>query len=154
MALAPVVTDRTDLVAVAPDRLWAVLADVAAYPTFWPWLRGFDGRDLRAGATWRGVIEVVGPLRLGVAVHLDVVDPGRAVAAHLTGDLTGTARIELAQHAPGTALRLTAALVPERGVLRALTRGVRPVAQASHDRVIARALVQLTTHLGPDGPNR
>jgi hypothetical protein len=141
--LAPVVTDRTDRVAVDPGRLWAVLADVAAYPTFWPWLRDFDGSDLRAGGRWRGVIDVIGPLRLAVTVHLDEVVAGRSVAAHLTGDLSGTARVELRPDGRGTALRLTAALVPERGALRLLTRAARPLAQASHDRVIARALAQM-----------
>lgn len=149
MALAPVVTDRTDVVAVDPGRLWAVLADVGGYPGFWPWLRDFDGRDLRTGACWRGVIDVIGPLRLAVTVQLDEVVAGRSVTAHLAGDLSGTARVELRPDGRGTALRLTAALVPERGALRALTRTARPLAQASHDRVIARALAQLTAHLSP-----
>lgn len=147
--LAPVVTDRTDLVIVDPGRLWAVLADVAAYPAFWPWLQDFDGRDLRAGVRWRGVIDVIGPLGLAVTVHLDEVVAGRSVTAHLAGDLSGTARVELRPDGRGTALRLTAALVPERRTLRALTRVARPLAQASHDRVIARALAQLVAHLPP-----
>lgn len=151
VALAPVVTDRTDVVAADPGRLWDLLADVAAYPTFWPWLRRFDGRALAAGETWRGVIAVRGPLRLAVAVHLDEVVAGRSVVAHLGGDLSGRARIDLGPVDGGTALRLAATLVPERRALRALTRAARPVAQASHDRVIARALGQLADHVAAPG---
>lgn len=124
-----------------------MLEDVPAYPGFWPWLRRFDGRRLAVGEVWHGTIAAVGPLRLTVAVHLDVVVPGRSVAAHLAGDLTGTARLALAPGPAGTALHLTAVLVPERPALRALTRGARPLAQASHDRVIARALAQLGAHV-------
>jgi hypothetical protein len=142
-----VVTDRTDVVPVAPDRLWAVLAAVTAYPSFWPWLRDFDGSDLRAGVTWRGVIDAGGPLRLGVAIHLEEVVVGRSVTARIEGDLAGSARLQVDPDGHGAVLRLAAALVPERADLRALTRWARPLAQASHDRVIARALAQLTAHL-------
>lgn len=140
-------TDRIDVVGVAPDRLWEVLADVGAYPSFWPWLRSFDGRRLAAGETWRGVIDVAGPLRLDVLIRLTEVVPRRRVAARLGGDLSGRARLELAPDRAGAALRLEAALVPERIDLRLLTRGARPLAQASHDRVIARALRQLAAHI-------
>ncbi|HEX7133147.1 MAG TPA: SRPBCC family protein [Iamia sp.] len=149
MAVDPVLTDRTDAVAVAPARLWAVLEDVRGYPTFWPWLRDFDGRELRAGAAWRGVIDAGGPLRLGVVIHLEEVEPGRCVTARIGGDLTGSARVDLVPDGRGTGLRLTASLLPERADLRALTRWARPLAQASHDRVIARALAQLARHLSP-----
>jgi hypothetical protein len=147
VALAPVETDRTDLVAVDGTRLWAVLEDVAAYPRFWPWLRGFDGTELRPGVVWHGVIVVAGPLRLAVAAHLDAVATGRCVAARIAGDLTGRARIDVAPHADRATLRLTAALHPERRDLRALTRWARPLAQASHDRVIGRAVTQLADHV-------
>jgi len=140
-------TDRTDVIAVAPDRLWAVLADVGDYPTFWPWLRSFDGRELAAGVVWRGQIDVAGPLRLPVAIHLDEVVPGRCIGAHLGGDLTGPARVDVTAAGAGSALHLTAALVPRRADLRSLTRWARPLAQASHDRVITRALAHLATHV-------
>lgn len=147
MALDPVVTDRTDRLPVDTDRVWAVLADVAGYPRFWPWLRSFDGRSLASGETWHGVIGVAGPFRLGVAIELGSVVAGRSVAARLTGDLSGTAQIDLRPDADGTMLHLVAALAPQRADLRLLTRCARPAAQASHDRVIARALDQLATHL-------
>jgi uncharacterized protein YndB with AHSA1/START domain len=142
---APVLTDRTDLLAVPPGRLWEVLEDVDGYPSFWPWLRSFDGRRLATGERWRGVIDVAGPLRLAVTITLTEVVAPRCVAARLDGDLSGTARIELAD----AGLHLTASLVPERRALRLLTRLARPLAQASHDRVIARAIAQLTAHLSP-----
>ncbi len=145
--LRPVATERTEVLDVAPDRLWEVLEDVSDYPSFWPWLGSFDGRELTAGATWRGVITVAGPLRLALLVHLDEVVPGRSVTAHLGGDLAGRARIDVGPDGDGAALRLVASLVPERPALRALTRVARPVAQASHDRVITRALTQLTHHI-------
>lgn len=139
----PLLTDRTDVVGVSTTELWAVLADVPAYPTFWPWLRSFDGRRLATGERWHGVIDALGPLRLGVTITLTEVVPQRSVSARISGDLTGTARLVLA---PG-ALHLTAALAPERRALVRLTRWARPVAEASHDRVISRAIAQLTTHL-------
>jgi hypothetical protein len=130
-----------------PGDLWAVLDDVPAYPAFWPWLRRFDGRRLVVGEVWHGTIAAVGPLRLTVAVHLDEVVPGRSGAARGAGPRPATARLALAPDPAGTALHLTAVLVPERPALRVLTRWARPLAQASHDRVIARALSQLGGHV-------
>lgn len=60
-------TDRTVFVAVPVEALWEALSDVPAYPTFWPWLRRFDG------------------LRL----TLMAVEPGRRVVAAVQGDVWG-----------------------------------------------------------------
>jgi len=142
-------TDRTDVVPVAPAELWDRLAEVPAYPSFWPWLQAFDGRRLAAGEEWHGTIVVAGPSRLAVTIHLDEVVPGRGVQARVAGDLSGRARIDLAPASTGTGtdLHLVATLVPEARALRLLTRWARPLAQASHDRVIGRALRQLSAHL-------
>lgn len=146
-------TDRTVVLPAPPGAAWAVLADVPSYPTFWPWLHPFDGRRLAAGEEWRGTISATGPLRLRIGVRIDEVVPERSVHATLSGDLTGTAHITLDEAVSlldgATALRLVAALEPRRPGLRALTRFARPVAQASHDRVIDRALAQLAAHLTP-----
>jgi uncharacterized protein YndB with AHSA1/START domain len=143
-------TDRTVVVAASPERVWEVLSDVPAYPSFWPWLRRFDGRHLVAREEWSGSIVVAGPLRMRIGIHLTEVTTGRRVRAIVRGTVMGAATIETRLHDGGTALHLTANLVPRPlSPLALLTRASRPLAQASHDRVIARALDQLTAHLSP-----
>jgi uncharacterized protein YndB with AHSA1/START domain len=143
-------TDRALVVAAPPGRVWEVCDDVAAYPSFWPWLRAFDGRRLAAGERWAGVVHVAGPFRLPLVVVIAEVVDGRRVRAEVHGAIRGRATVELAPDDAGTLLRLTARLSPRpRSPLALATRLARPLAQASHDRVIARALAQLTAHVAP-----
>lgn len=141
-------TDRTVVLPVPPDRVWEVCEDVPAYPSFWPWLRRFDGRRLAVPEQWHGVVSVAGPFRLPLVVTIGGMTPGRRVQAHVQGSIVGVATVELALHDDGTLLRLTAELMPRPfSPLALATRLARPLAQASHDRVITRALAQLAAHV-------
>lgn len=142
-----ILTDRVDPMPVGPEALWARLGDVGAYPGWWPWLRAFDARALRAGETWRATISPPLPWRLTVAIHLEEVVEAERVVARLTGDIAGPARLELRPDPGGTLLALRAELAPAKPALRALAATARPLAQASHDHVIVRALDQLRRHL-------
>ncbi len=90
------VSDRRYRFTVPPDTLWSTLAATNHYRSWWPWLRAFDdGGGLTAGADWRCTIRPPLPYTLRFRLHLDDVDRPRFVLAHLTGDIAGTARLDV-----------------------------------------------------------
>ena len=105
-----------------PDVLWSALADVGAYPGWWPWLRAFDARALAAGDVWRCTISPPVPYAIRCDVEFMVVEPTSLVAALVTGDVVGEARLAIGP-APARAL------VPD-------------VARRGHDWVFAAAARQ------------
>jgi hypothetical protein len=121
-----------------PDEVWAALADTARYLSWWPWLTSFDGRRLAGGEAWRCAVRPPLGYTLRFTIHLDDVVSPSLVTARLSGELVGTARLELAPggDCAGTALRLASRLRPGQrgfGVLAALAR---PVVRRGHDWVL------------------
>jgi uncharacterized protein YndB with AHSA1/START domain len=130
-----------------PSEVWDALARVEQYPTWWPWLREFDGVALRTGETWRCVVKPPLPYTVRFAVELtDVVDR-HLVRARITGDITGTARLVVTDlepdrpdgtpnRRPGCELMLNSALDATGGMPRLVARVLRPVATMGHDWVL------------------
>ncbi len=129
-------SDRRWAFDVDAETLWSAIAALDEYRRWWPWLRRFDGRALVAGDTWECLVQPPLPytLRFGIDIH-DVV-PHRLVTASVHGDITGTARLELEPDGSGCDVRLQSALAPANGVLKAIARVARPVAQFGHDWVL------------------
>jgi Polyketide cyclase / dehydrase and lipid transport len=89
----------------APRRVvWAALADVSAYPSWWPWLRRFEatGAGLAEGAVWRCTIRPPLPYAIRCSVELTYVRAPALVTADITGDILGHARLDLTQLAQVT----------------------------------------------------
>ena len=118
------------------DELWSRLQDVDSYPQWWPWLREFDGTDLVAGAAWHCTVQPPLPYRVRFVVHLDTVDPPHTVAASVTGEIVGTARLTTAAAGDGSALRLVADLGPQRQALRLMSAAFRPLVRFGHDWIL------------------
>ncbi len=122
--------------------MWPVLTRVQDYQAWWPWLRRFDGQAFAPGERWACEIQPPLPYRLRFTLCLDQVEPGRSATASVTGDIVGTARIELSATSRGSELHLVSALEPSTRLLRMMSGFVRPVARFGHDWVIDTGLRQ------------
>ncbi len=118
------------------------MARVDDFRTWWPWLRHFDGRGLAVGSTWAAVVQPPLPYRLRFEIHLDEVEASRRVVAHVTGDIVGTAHLQIAPIATGSELHLVSELAPASAILRSVARIAAPAARAGHEWVLGTGLRQ------------
>ncbi len=139
-------SDRRHRFPVAPDDLWRAMEQVEDYPTWWPWLRHFDGGGLRSGTMWSAVVQPPLPYRLRFDLHLVEVEAPRLVTAHVTGDIVGTARIEITRIDTGSELHLVSELAPASSALRAVAQVAAPVARFGHEWVLDAGLRQFRDH--------
>jgi uncharacterized protein YndB with AHSA1/START domain len=142
-------SDRSYRFAVPAEELWRALSRVEDYRTWWPWLRGFDGSSFEPGEAWHCVVQPPLPYSLRFRVILDDVEPARAASATITGDITGTARLEVIPAAGGCEARLVSRLSPASSMLRTIAVMARPVARFGHDWVLDSALRQFRTQVFP-----
>jgi uncharacterized protein YndB with AHSA1/START domain len=138
----PVVTDRRHEFAHPPADVWAALTATERYPTWWRWLREFDGTDVSPGAVWRCAVRSPLGYTVRFRVTLDLVEAPTRVRASVSGDIDGTAAITLtpAPQGAGTELRITSHLVAVRPLLRRLTGLTPAIARWGHDRVMASGI--------------
>lgn len=127
-----------------PAEVWAACASTASFRRWWPSLVEFEdvgGRGLVGGAVWRA--KVRGPLLYTVAFRLDLgdVEQGSAVAAAVSGDIHGAARLTLTGDAV-TELALAWELRSDRRLLRLLDRVVPWATAWAHDRVVDACLAR------------
>jgi uncharacterized protein YndB with AHSA1/START domain len=135
-------SDQRHAFDVPPAELWAAMARVHDYRAWWPWLREFEAGSLAEGARWSAVVRPPLPYRLRFDLQLhDVVAPHH-VSAEVTGDIEGTARIEIAGVGGGATLHVVSELAPANGVLRSVMRLAPPVARFGHDWVLDTGLRQ------------
>jgi uncharacterized protein YndB with AHSA1/START domain len=131
------VSDRRYRFAAAPDDVWSALADTARYRSWWPWLTAFDAPPLAAGQAWRCAVRPPFGYTLRFTIHLDEVVAARLVTADLSGELVGTARLELSPSGDdGTALRLVSRLRAGHRGFSVLATLARPVVRRGHDWVL------------------
>jgi hypothetical protein len=135
-------SDRRHVFPVPPAELWRTMARVDQYQEWWPWLRSFDGTDLVVGQTWSAVIQPPLPYRLRFEIHLDEVDAPATARALVTGDIVGTAHIEIGAVPGGSELHLTSELAPARPLLEAMSRLAGPIARFGHRWVLDTGLRQ------------
>jgi hypothetical protein len=147
-------TDRTYRYPFTVAELWARLQRVEAYTTWWPWLRGFDGRTLAAGEVWACTVQPPLPYSVRFTVAFDDVDEARRIDTTIGGDITGTATLHLlpADDADGTAaasrLRLVADLAPQKRSMLALSTVARPLVTFGHHWVLDTGARQFAEGLG------
>lgn len=90
---------RDWIVAASPDAVYAVCADIDAYPTWWPEIRSIQRIDADSGVA---VIRSVLPYRLHLRMTREVDDPvERRLRTGLAGDLTGWAEFHIEPAAAG-----------------------------------------------------
>ena len=135
-------SDRRHSFAISPDELWDAMGRLDAYRAWWPWLRRFDAATLAPGTTWSAVVQPPLPYRLRFDLHLGEVEPPRVVTADVTGDIAGSARLEISPVGDGCELHLLSELRPTNPLLRAVARMAAPVARFGHDWVLDTGLRQ------------
>ena len=116
--------------------VWTAMCALDAYQGWWPWLSGFEARALALGEVWTATVQPPLPYRLRFTITLTEVRGAEAVAAHVQGDVRGTARIDLADGPGGCEVHLVSDLGPGHRVLQAVAAVARPVVQRSHDWVL------------------
>ena len=113
------------------------------YKTWWPWLRRLEASGLVTGDVWACQVQPPLPYSLGFSIKLEEVVEGESVAATVTGDIVGTARVELSAGAGGgTVVHVVSDLEPTAGVLRAFAVIARPLVVWGHDWVIDQGVRQ------------
>jgi hypothetical protein len=146
-------SDRSYTFGVDVDELWTAIADIDRYPRLWPWLRRFEARGLIAGDSWRCVVRP--PLPYSVRFSIDLVEVAGPshVTATITGDIKGTARLDLEPTVDGSTIRLQSTLAPNGWAFGALAILMRPVVNRGHDWVLDTGAAQFADSLGVGAAN-
>jgi hypothetical protein len=133
---------RHEVASTLPAELWSVFERVDDYPRWWPWLRRFDADALAVGEQWS--CEVRPPLGYPVRFDLELVEVSSPclVTALVSGDVEGSARLDVERFGSGSAIRLESALRPANALMRAISTFAEPVARRSHDWVLGTGLRQ------------
>ena len=130
------VSDRRYHVDAAPDAVWSALLATDQYQG------GGRGCVSSTRQGWRpatsGAVACRPPLPYTVrfTIVLEDVEPPRTVGARIEGDITGTARVDLAEERGGCEIRLTSALSPRGRAVRIMADLARPLARRGHDWVL------------------
>jgi uncharacterized protein YndB with AHSA1/START domain len=142
-----ITSDRTYQFDVGPDELWAAISSVEGYRSWWPWLRRFDAAGLVPGDDWSCTVQPPLPYALRFTVSLEEVVDHERIEARVSGDIEGTARLEISARDGGSACeaRLTSALAPRNGVLKLIAATARPVVRFGHDWVLDTGARQFRT---------
>ena len=149
---APFLYDHRFEFAVTPETFWSTISRTDSFPGWWSWLREFDSEGLRDGAHTDCTIQAPLPYALHVGIDVERVVPNERVETHVTGDLDGPARLEIAPIASGCAARIVWLLDLREPRLRRFARVARPVLGWAHDRVIAIGVRQFERVALNDAP--
>jgi hypothetical protein len=149
---APFLYDRRFEFAVTPETFWSTISRTDSFPGWWSWLREFDSEGLHDGAHTECTIQAPLPYALHVGIDVERVVPNERVETHVTGDLDGPARLDIAPIASGCAARLVWLLELREPRLRRFARVARPVLGWAHDRVIAIGVRQFERVALNDAP--
>ncbi|MET0145708.1 MAG: SRPBCC family protein [Ilumatobacteraceae bacterium] len=141
------VSDRRYRFAVPPADLWSSLAATDHYRSWWPWLRAFDGDGLVSSADWHCTIRPPLPYTLRFTIHLHEVDRPRVVTADISGDIAGTARIDVEPHGAGSELHLTSTLTPSSRAFGIVAKLAKPIVRRGHDWVLDTGAGQFAAHI-------
>lgn len=139
MSPAPVIAYRREHeFALAPDQLWARLAQVDQYEYWFPWLEEFRvvGGTLVAGAVLHGVVSPPLPYRMRIAVELTRCEAPTAIDALVHGDLEGEAQLRARPGGAGTLVEVAWTVEMMQRPMRLASRFGHPLLQWGHDRVV------------------
>jgi hypothetical protein len=125
--------DRSYWFPMLPDALWSALAETGDYRSWWPSLTDLEADDLAAGAIWRCTIRPPLPFPLRFAIHLDDVVRPTLVTAHISGDIAGTARLDVAPHGNGCDVQLTSTLAPSNRTLGMIETLAGPIIRRAYN---------------------
>ena len=135
-------SDRRDDFAMPPAELWLALERVGAYRSWWPWLHHLDATSLTPGAVWTAVVQPPLPYRVRFHLRIGAVVPAASVEAEISGDIQGSARLEIEPTPQGSSLRLVSDLGPSSPLLRTVAHLAGPLARLGHEWVLDTGLRQ------------
>jgi hypothetical protein len=121
-------------IAADADRVYAALADVPRYPSWWPEVRAT--RELADGAGEIRCRSML-PYDLVFTASREIEDPvTRVLRAHIVGDLIGTSEWTIAANGAGTLAVFDEDVRVGKTAVRAAGRLARPVLRFNHDRMM------------------
>jgi uncharacterized protein YndB with AHSA1/START domain len=137
------VSDRRYRFTASPEAFWRALESTDRYQQWWPWLRQFEAKGLILGDSWRCAVRPPLPYTVRFAIELTEVDPPTTVAATITGDITGAARIEIAPDGDeGSTVNLHSELAPNGRGFTAFATVARPLVTRGHNWVLDTGAAQ------------
>jgi hypothetical protein len=143
-----IASDRSYRFAAGPAQLWDRIATVEDFPTWWPWLRRFDGQALEPGDIWRCTVQPPLPYTLTFAIAIGEVVPAQRVTATVSGEIQGTAELTIEPDGDGgCTARLRSRLAPASRFLQAMAVVARPVVSLGHDWVLDNGARQFRRQL-------
>ena len=142
-------SDRRYRVAMEPAELWARISAVDGYQAWWPWLREFDGNRLETGEVWRCLVQPPLPYTVRFAVAIVGVVADQSVSATITGDIAGSARLDISPTRAGCEVRLVSSLQPANLMLRTAALVARPLVRFGHNWVLDTGARQITEQRVP-----
>lgn len=113
-----------------PEQVYAALADVENYPSWWHQVRRARWLDDRSGElTCRSLL----PYDLTFVIERDLEDPGRRILrGRLTGDLAGVSQWTINAADGGSVAVFDEDVTVGRGMLRVAGRVARPALKFNH----------------------
>jgi uncharacterized protein YndB with AHSA1/START domain len=128
-----------------PARVYAVLAEVEAYPRWWPQVRRARRLDESSGElTCRSLL----PYDLVFVMHQELEDPDSLVLrARMTGDLNGTSQWTIRPDGDGARAVFDEDVSVGSGLMRAAGRLFRPALKFNHDLMMRAGQKGLRAHV-------
>jgi hypothetical protein len=141
--------DGTFRFPVPVEQVWATMAQLDCYSSWWNWLREFsvEGTGLEAGSTLHGVVVPPLPYRLRLDVVLYELVPYRFIGAFVHGDLDGAAQLTLARDGPETRVHAIWTIEMLQRPMRLAARVSYPLLRWGHDRVVDATVDGFRRHL-------
>ena len=137
------VSDRRYRFTSSPEATWRALESTDRYQHWWPWLRQFEAAGLIVGDRWQCAVRPPLPYTVRFTIELTEVERPTTVGATITGDITGTARIEVEPDGDaGSAINLRSELAPSGRVFTAFATVARPLVTRGHNWVLDTGAAQ------------
>jgi hypothetical protein len=128
-----------------PDQVYAWLADVAGYPSWWPQVHAARQLDDGSGEVrCRSLL----PYDLVFVIHREIEDPeARILRASLDGDLAGWSQWHIVSDGTGSVAVFDEDVVVRKALIRLAAPMARPALRFNHDRMMRAGERGLREHL-------
>jgi hypothetical protein len=129
--------------------LWAAMARLDQFPSWWSWLHEFsvEGDGLRRGTVLHGVVAPPLPYRMRLSVVVGDCIPERRITAVVHGDLEGAAQLTFDGHDGESHAHATWKIEMMQRPMRLAARFASPLLRWGHDRVVDATVEGFRRHL-------